>query len=314
MQKKINILVSGMHWSGSSAICDLLKEYKNVGWSSDEFDEFRRPGLVADHLEGRINTDYPSKIKRYYKYIIPKQYLSLLKKDILKNKRINILYYLYKLKKDFFRIKLLFNLNKVLLNTFEKKEKINLASTWIKDLQNLYAKNKDFIIFDQPIFFKEHLDVWPMVFNPYKLIIVYRDPRDQFTDLINRNHLFLDHISSLTGGISEIYGGDKSGVYDYHVDAIMNRYKSIDKIIKELGTECVLQVRFEDLILNYENEVSRIELFLGLKSENHINKFSFFNPANSLKNIGIYKNKLSEAELAKIDELINCYNKINKEG
>mgnify|MGYP007057110474 CR=1 FL=1 len=72
-----SLLICGFLWSGSSAVVDLLRSSSEVGLLPGEFDEFRRPGMVADHLEGMISEYYPSmlpfrfSVSSFVKRVIP---------------------------------------------------------------------------------------------------------------------------------------------------------------------------------------------------------------------------------------------------
>ena len=73
---------------------------------------------------------------------------------------------------------------------------------------------------------------------------------------------------------------------------------------------CTLKLQFEDVVLNYEKEVSKVEHFLGFSKENHNKKKQIFNPEISIKNVFAWKDaKAYEADCSRIKELIPdcCY-------
>ncbi|HET6556676.1 MAG TPA: hypothetical protein VFG54_05140, partial [Prolixibacteraceae bacterium] len=59
---KCNILICGILSSGSSALIDLLSEYRNMNIIPREFDDFRATGLVADQLRYQQSIDFPNMI------------------------------------------------------------------------------------------------------------------------------------------------------------------------------------------------------------------------------------------------------------
>ena len=59
----------------------------------------------------------------------------------------------------------------------------------------------------------------------------------------------------------------------------------------------VLFLRFEDLIYHYEDSLKLIAEFAGLDMSEHVRKREFFNPDISIKNVGIWKNILSQSEV-----------------
>ena len=309
---KTNILVSGLHYSGSSAVYDLLKEYENVGFVPGEFDEFRRPGMILDHLAGRINTSYPSRLTAYYKSKALKAHLYTFIRNVILLKRPQSIVKLpYRFIRDYKRYKPLKKLD-IDLESSGYDSKLRHVKVWLNNLQNMFAKDKTHVVFDQPLLHAQNLDYWPQVLRPFKLILIYRDPRDQFTDLLNNHHLFLDYYSAPTGGIAEIYGGDRQGAFAYNIDAIKARLKAIDEIIYKLEEDEVLLVNFNHLAKDYDLQKKRIENFLGLKPEDHNQEFKFFNPEVSSKNVGIHKNKLNTDDLEQLSELIDWYEKRTK--
>ena len=224
-KERCNILVVGTLASGSSVVHDLLKEYDNVGCFSKEFDDFRAPGLVADQLSQSSSINFPNKIdeitrihnlikKLFFKSLIwrwvyraiPKKYLEIdYGIKILENIKERII----RLNQFF----LLNQLNKSLKSKISFEEKIQISNKWIQQIDNNFSLKKDYILRDQPLLTSIDTAIWTAVFKPFKLIIVYRDPRDQLTDIINRGILFKPYgspyINEAGVNILDIYGKDK---------------------------------------------------------------------------------------------------------
>lgn len=81
-------------------------------------------------------------------------------------------------------------------------------------------------------------------------------------------------------------------------------YRRMRKSEKECKSSKVLRVNFEDLIYNYDNKLKEITNFLGFEEKDHINKKTRFNPEISIKNtqlfnkeIYIEENQIIEKEL-----------------
>ncbi|MPX98228.1 hypothetical protein EHW61_16505 [Salinivibrio sp. VYel6] len=301
----LNILVSGVHFSGSGAVKDLLREYREIYHIPGEFDDFRRAGLVGDHLAGLISQDYPSKIKILTKNLMSSSalYSHVGLKKAIKNKLeykaikfgmgavtrqppdvIRRIYLLEKLESDFCRYGV----------------SIDLAVDWINNVKKVYSNQSKFFLFDQPIFQGLHSSIWPEVFNPFKLIVVFRDPRDQIVDIINHNHLFKEMLTP-TQGTFEVYGSGRLSAIKYHSELIMHRAKNAKKIKNGLGDDRVLFVKFEDLICHEVKVRKEIERFLGISGKTIRCKRRFFDPEKSIKNIGIYKNALTEVQCEALD-------------
>ena len=79
------------------------------------------------------------------------------------------------------------------------------------------------------------------------------------------------------------------------------------KILDNNFHDRILKIRFEDLVLNYEETKKEIEEFLCLTEENHISKFKYFNPLQSNKNVMIWKKIFKSITIEKIKNEINYF-------
>lgn len=304
------ILICGLYFSGSGALIDLLSEYNSVAVVPGEFDEFRRAGMIGDHIEGRIGDDYRCKVKStIFNFMQPLYGHS-------RPRLINILRYMFTMsplrfaKKRYSqvykRIKLIEDVKVNIANSEIREQKIVAASEWIKDIVRHYSRGKDNLVFDQPIFLKQHKGIWPQVFAPCKLVIVYRDPRDQIADLIKRNLLFSD-ILTPTHGLLNIYGAHRLGAIKYEIDMGLARLRSARELQSEFGTDRVMLLKFEEIVMNYDKIKEQVESFLALSSDDHVHKKIRFDPNISMRNIGIYNQILSKDELRLFDEILSFY-------
>lgn len=311
-EKKVrcNILVCGIVSSGSSALHNLLKEYDNIGYFSNEFDNFRAPGLIADQLSETSSLNHRNKIdeltkfstlakKWIYKSLIWKFIFNCIPKKYLESD-CNIKIF------DKIRLKLIALYNLYLLNQLNKSlksdisfdEKTQITSKWIQDIGSIFSTVKDCVMYDQPILTATDIGTWTTVFNSYKLIIVYRDPRDQIAEIIKRGNLFAaykkPYMTLVVDNLEAIYGKDKMGLTRFHIDAIKNRLKWIDYLERKLTKDRLLLIDFEGLVNNYDDYKSKVEDFIGVTKANHKFKNKFFNPIKSKENIGIYNKYLSK--------------------
>lgn len=190
-----SLLVCGLLWSGSSAVVDLLRSSESIGVLPGEFDEFRRPGMVADHLEGLISEVYPSKL-------FPELNLySRLKAIIPFDRRLR---YRPKQRLSKFRESLRFDVAKKLDNqSHNSYKKMQYARDWLSSLKQAFASDKKYLLIDQPILWGQHLSVWPEFYAPFKMIVVARNPLDQMAEVIRQKHLFLHYRSPE----ADIWGG-----------------------------------------------------------------------------------------------------------
>lgn len=107
-------------------------------------------------------------------------------------------------------------LNKSLKSTISFEEKIQFSNIWIQHIGDINSFNKDFVLFDQPLLPCSDINIWTKVFKPFKLICVYRDPKDQLAEMIKRGVLFSPFSSPVmtyTGvNVMSIYGKDRKGM------------------------------------------------------------------------------------------------------
>lgn len=119
------------------------------------------------------------------------------------------------------------------------------------------------------------------------MIIVDRDPRDIYADLIK----------------DKVFLGEERDVY---------KFISLFKILRENKNEIkeaenVLTVQFEKIVKSYEAEVLRVLEFLNVNINEHRNKKVYFDPNRSCKNIGIYKIYLTKEEIEEIETQLSEY-------
>ncbi len=130
--------------------------------------------------------------------------------------------------------------------------------------------------------------------GPIKLIAVSRDPRDVYaTARLKKEDWIPEDVDSFIAN----YG------------PLVNRYT-------RLHHPDYLLVRFEDVVLNYEVLLRRMEDFLGFRPENHRFVKKSFDPAISRKNIGVYRSFADQATMDKIHKALAplCYEGDKGEG
>ncbi len=120
--------------------------------------------------------------------------------------------------------------------------------------------------------------------NPIKEICVWRDPRDQYINLL-KGHPNYDAVVP------------KNFILWYQ-----RRYKKLQH-----PSENRLSVRFEDMVLNYDETVKKIIDFLGLDEKDHIYKKQIFIPEKSKVNVGEYKEFHDQKIFKEIEEELKDY-------
>lgn len=121
-------------------------------------------------------------------------------------------------------------------------------------------------------------------FDNIKMVLVDRDPRDIYVDLLSKKD------PAFIGSIA------KHGVNEF-IEDFKNRRSRQPEYIKD---KRILILRFEELILDYDNKLDEIMNFLKLPVSEHINKKRDFNPEISKKNLGLWKNYPYQDEIDKI--------------
>ena len=111
-----------------------------------------------------------------------------------------------------------------------------------------------------------------------KEIAVYRDPRDQYVELIN-----------------------------YKTAKNFEHYRktwvpSLKQLYQFKNNPNLLLIRFEDFVLNYDKVAKQICDFCGLDKVHHVYKRLYFVPEQSKKNIGLWKSFADQKAIHKIEQ------------
>jgi hypothetical protein len=126
-------------------------------------------------------------------------------------------------------------------------------------------------------------------FHSMKTVVIDRDPRDVYLNLIKRKMLIGLECSL-----------EKDSV---------NKFISWYKIIRENKREDdknILRLNFEDIVLNYDDSLKRIKNFLDIKTKHSKNK-TYFNPEKSKKNIGLWKTHANKDDMRLIYQELKQY-------
>lgn len=150
--------------------------------------------------------------------------------------------------------------------------------------------DKTHVVLDQAVPI-QNIEVARNYFTNYKTIVVDRDPRDQYVDLINSNMLI---------------GADIKKTHD--VDKFITwflPYRRNQSEVKQM--ENVKFIRFEQLILNYKETSKEIMDFLGLDNAQHVERLTRLKPNVSAKNIGLWKEYPYPEEIKYIESKLKAY-------
>ena len=143
--------------------------------------------------------------------------------------------------------------------------------------------DKGIIMLNQPFCGDRPERCFPYFDNPYA-IVVDRDPRDLY--------LMYKKVSFARGHLTD------------NVEDFIRFYECIRKNVSGNPDQRVLRIRFEDLVYKYDETVSQIERFLGIR--HHINPRKYFNPEISVRNTQLINRFPEEQENIRIIENRLC--------
>lgn len=330
MNNQRYLYVVGYGWSGSSAVIDLLKEYDIFFVPNLEFRLIKeRYGLM--NLETMlteqwdpIETDIAikdflwltkklnEKITRFYIHFghcysqtIGEHFLDVTEeyvKNFVSYKfrstwhyfywRLNVFHRLY----YWLRRKL--GLGEYMEDMYftcpiSKEEFEEKTRNYIDNIFTPMIKGEDkIIVLDQGV--PAHNPEYAFRYtNNAKVIVIDRDPRDVYVDLVN---------------CKELIGAELSKKDD--ADIFIEWYKALHFRNRQINQKDVLFIKFEDIVLNYEETVKTIEKYIGVSPENHVKKMMSLKPDVSKNNIGKWKIYKNQEVIKKIEEELKefCYN------
>lgn len=315
--------------TGSSAITDLLKEFKSCKSFGDfEFSFLHYPNGIRDlelsilDRNSRLNTSYMiyqffktnKRIEKEYKKYFGDTYFELTKKyieslvqiswngtsELYTNNENKALKLLYRI------LNKLFNIVKLKKEgVYFQKQNYPLYSCYIskeqfyrhtqnylnKLFENLDKEEKyEKIILDQLVPSSD-INSYLNYFKDLRVIVVDRDPRDLY--ILNREFW-------------------KEGWIPENINTYIKYFKTI-RMHQNYEIEDknkVLRIRFEDLVYSYEETLKKILLFLELNEEDHLDKKQFFNPEISIKNTNLqvkYLKYKKEVEMIENELKEFCY-------
>lgn len=122
-------------------------------------------------------------------------------------------------------------------------------------------------------------------FDRVKCIVVDRDPRDNYVQQLTYPPIALP------------------------APEFIKRYRLQREMSKKFLVDHpdILRIRFEDLVLNYDEMLPRILRHLGEDASVHLRKKMYFDPSVSVKNVGLWKGHPRQEEIEKIREELKEY-------
>lgn len=308
------LITAGYMGTGSSAMTDLLSEFKSVNNKYKDFEYIflHCPGGIFDLedklliLNNSMRSDealhaFRNTMKDLYdvkfwwpgnyKNVIGKNFMNIVDEyinSITLFKTDNFWYYQEKptkvgmLKYIYFYI-----LNKIFNNKFKNKKVLTYDKMFLSyiDSNTFYEKSKIFInnvIYeidksDDDIL----LDQLLLPHNAWRI--------DNYFD--NNTKMFIVDRDPRDLFVLNKYVWSKKGIsvpYSFDVKKFCIQYREIRKNVKEYNKKFVMNIQFEDLIYKYDDTLKNIMKFMSYSDEDHINKMNRFDPNKSIANTQVY--------------------------
>ena len=292
---RLNVFLTGLGWSGNTAVKDFFLNFKQVAVLSNEFDIFRATPWHIGSVPGPM--DIVRKFSR--------------NEDITQDVELfRAFYYLLGIHwyadfdKKYFLI--LDELNQIFLNfskCFKKtvelaphriaalpewtKKLTSIVSSSMNDLLNSYYPEKQIGFFRHGIRSWESIDTQlPFLPPTCRIIVTQRDPRDSWADMVQNKDWFSKYGTSI----------------EQFIEGRKNEYRSL-----ATSSNHVMHINFEDLCLHYSKTRKKLMDFVGLDENAPLNDTVYFDPNKSAKNIGIYKTFEDQDDIRKIEKALPEY-------
>lgn len=328
------IVPTGYMGSGSSAVTDLISEFKDCQNELNHYEYvlLHSPNGLFD-LEDKllygnnaIRSDeairsFEEQMKKLYdkKFWWVGNYKKTIGVDFMKitneyiNSLINFKYddYWYTHEevnsKMFFKLLIrkplkLLTLNKI---KFKKVLKYNDGmKICLPTKDEFYKKSKDYIYKLIQYISKDNeniiLDQFLLPFNLYRIDNYFDDKLKVIVVERDPRDVFILN--------KYIWRKRQTGVpIPLDVNDFCDYYKRMRESEIESNSSKILRVKFEDLIYNYETELEKIKTFLDFEDSSHINKKKKFNPEISIINTQLFNNDKYKDEVSIIEKKLKKY-------
>ena len=310
------VFVAGLGSTGSSALIDLLKEVETYYTLENEFRLFVDPGGLVNLHDALVNNwsifQSDIAIKNFKKIVkslsskwrSPNSHIDhskYLDKEFINQsneyieKLINLHYkgiwygidniWIRQLHKIPFIYKYrLFTKSMYVSNKFSNSEFNKLTDNYVKNMIDycLDKAQKKHFCFNENLSCMFPEKILNMV-SGSKIINIIRDPKDVYADSIRVKWMAIPK--------------DRKKYIDWQI-AVYNGWMEVEKSARKWDpySEKLRVVKFEDLILKYDETINSIFKFLNINKDEHVLKKKFLNPSFSSKNIGQWKQFISKEE------------------
>ena len=162
------------------------------------------------------------------------------------------------------------------------------AREYTSNLIKEVGSKEKFLYFDQlipPIEIKKYSAYFE---NEPKVFVVDKDPRD----------LYL---------ATKLFTGSRYIPFQ-NVDVFINWYKQTRTKSNASGLSNIYHVKLDELANDYENQIKKIEAFIGITAQNHIEPLSLFIPEKTQTNTQLYRRYSNYTEdITKIEKELETF-------
>lgn len=139
-------------------------------------------------------------------------------------------------------------------------------------------------------------------------IVVTRDPRDVYVSGLNAHAVGAGDKGLLA---FDNDGMNKSFLATDDLQVFVARCRLYHQHLPVESDARVLRLRFEDVVRDYDASIGRIRAFLGLSATSHLRPRTYFDPARSDTNVGIWRRYSRQEEIRYIEQqlpglLVDC--------
>lgn len=273
---KTNILVVGIYWSGSGAVVDYLKGHPQCFTPRGEFTDIKREGRVIS----AVTASSPARARHFIRLMWLETILGKLPAALVQRiagKKPNDLPLKKQWRHNLLKLKALKRCQRHIRSGGEHT---NLAPwrQWINEMGNIYAPDKHAIVWNQPLWIGSHEQVALEIFKPCKLIVVHRDPEDQFAEVERQGKLG-------KAKSDPAFSGDRSDPVAFVLDGITRKLESLVLLKNATPESDILTLPFETFVTDYQATEQRVCEFAGLQTT--MNSGPYFQPEKSRRNVGI---------------------------
>lgn len=196
-----------------------------------------------------------------------------------------------------------------------KKDDVNLVennnfSYLIKNYLESILSFKDKIVVTNNAFEPFNPSESINFFDDSYSIIIDRDPRDIYLSSISTDSLFVPDYerNNTSESLEFIQNQKKDFLGSNNIDMFIWRQKQLrDSIKKDINSDRILRINYEDLIFNYEKTVTLIFKFSKINPNSHSNKFKFFDPKISKSNVNLWKKHKYNSDILLIEKELSNY-------